>query len=109
MLLHAPKHYRQHGFQKGKCTKTAISYTINQIEKFTLNRQHCVGLFLDIQTAFDTIFPIHIWGCLIDKNIDSDTVAWYNNYLTHRNLHTNITGYEGKVTIGIGFPQGGVC
>ena len=34
---------------------------------------------------------------------------WYYNYLTHRNLHTNITGYEGNVTIDIGFPQGGVC
>ena len=45
----------------------------------------------------------------MDKNIDPDTVAWYYNYLTHRNLQTNITGYEGKVTIGVGFPQGGVC
>ena len=34
MLIQAPIHPRQHGFQKGKCTETAISHTVNQIEKF---------------------------------------------------------------------------
>ena len=109
MLLKDPIHHRQHGFQKGKCTETAISHTVNQIEKFIFKKHHCIGLFLDIQAAFDTISPKHIRDCLIEKNIDSDAVAWYYNYLTHRNLYTNITGYEGNVTIDIGFPQGGVC
>ena len=54
ILLKDPIHHRQHGFQAGKCTETAISHTINQIETFTLNRQHCLGLFLDIQAAFST-------------------------------------------------------
>ena len=98
----------QHGFQKGKFTETAISHTVNQIEKFILNKQHCIGLFLHIQAAFDTISPSYIKDCLIDKHIDSDAVAWYYDYLTHRNLYTNITGYEGRVTIGTGFPLGGV-
>ena len=109
MLIHSPIHSRQHGFQKGKCTETAISHTTNQIEKFIYNKQHCLGLFLDIQAAFDTISPAYIRDCLIEKDLDSDAIAWYYNYLTHRNLLTNITGYEGNVTIDIGFPQGGVC
>ena len=109
MLLTSPIHPRQHGFQRRKCTESAISHTVNQIEKFIFKKQHCIGLFLDIQAAFDTISPKHIRDCLIEKDIDSDAVAWYYNYLTHRNLHTNIAGYEGNVTIDIGFPQGGVC
>ena len=96
MLLKSPIHPRQHGFQRGKCTETAISHTVNQIEKFIYKRQHCVGLFLDIQAAFDTISPTHIKTCLTEKNIDPDAVEWYFDYLTHRNLITNITGYEGK-------------
>ena len=36
-------------------------------------------------------------------------VNWYHNYLTHRNLQVNIGGYDGEMTIDIGFPQGGVC
>ena len=67
------------------------------------------GLFLDIQAAFDTISPNYIKECLLDKQLDKDAVAWYYDYLTHRNLLTNITGYEGKVTVKTGFPQGGVC
>ena len=109
MLLKYPIHIRQHGFQTGKCTETAISHTVNQIEKFILNRQHCIGLFLDIQAAFDTISPAYIKDCLTAKHIDSDAVSWYYDYLTHRNLHTNITGHEDRVTISTGFPQGGVC
>ena len=36
-------------------------------------------------------------------------VNWYYNYLTHRNLKATVGGYNGEVTINIGFPQGGVC
>ena len=108
-LLLAPIHNRQHGFQRGKCTETAMSQTLNQIEKFTLNKQHCVGLFLDIQAAFDTISPDYIKNSLLEKDLDTDAVEWYYDYLTHRNLHTDITGYKGIVTVDTGFPQGGVC
>ena len=66
-LLHSPIHIRQHGFQRGKCTETAMSQTLNQIEKFTLNKQHCIGLFLDIQAAFDTISPDYIKNSLLEK------------------------------------------
>ena len=87
----------------------AISHTVNQIEKFIYKKQHCIGLFLDIQAAFDTISPTYIRDCLHEKDIDSDAIAWYYDYLTHRNLQTDITGYKGRVSIGTGFPQGGVC
>ena len=98
-IKHNPIHTNQHGFQRGKSTDSALSHTVNGIEKFLHKGQHCIGLFLDIQAAFDTISPIHIKHCLTDKNIDPDTVEWYFDYLTHRNLQTNITGYEGKVSI----------
>ena len=52
MLIDQPIHPRQHGFQKGKCTETAISHTTNQIEKFIYNKQHCIGLFLVKQGWF---------------------------------------------------------
>ena len=82
---------------------------MNHIEKFILNRKHCIGLFLDIQAAFDTISPSYIKDCLLAKDIDSDAVSWYYDYLTHRNLYSDITGYAGQIMINTGFPQGGVC
>ena len=34
---------------------------------------------------------------------------WYKGYITHRNLTTEIGGHKETVTVGVGFPQGGVC
>ena len=61
-LVDHPLHMKQHGFQKVKSTETAISNTINEIEKHILNGEHCMGVFLDIQAAFDSITPEHIKG-----------------------------------------------
>ena len=39
--------------------------TVHQIEKHILNREHCMGVFLDIQAAFDSIKPEHIKSALL--------------------------------------------
>ena len=53
-------HKNQHGFQRGKSTDSAISKTVNSIEKGLDNKEYCIGIFLDIQGAFDTICPQYI-------------------------------------------------
>ena len=104
-----PIHKNQHGFQKGKSTESAISKTANTIEKYMEQGKYCIGVFLDIQGAFDTIDPNYIKNKLLEHGGNTDLVGWYYNYLTHRNLKAEIGGFEGEVTIDIGFPQGGVC
>ena len=102
-------HIRQHGFRKNKSTESAISETTNYIEKHMANNEDVIGVFLDIQAAFDTITPSSIKDALLKHNLDNRLVEWYHNFLTHRHLITehNGTTYEGN--IGIGFLQGGVC
>ena len=73
------------------------------------DKKFCIGVFLDIQGAFDTISPQHIKRSLLEHGGDKDLVGWYYNYLTHRNIKAEIGGYNGEVTINIGFPQGRVC
>ena len=104
-----PIHKNQHGFQKGKSTETAISKTVNVIENLMNQRKYCIGLFLDIQGAFDTISPLHIKQTLKQQGGHVGMINWYYNYLTHRNLLADIGGYKGEVSINIGFPKGGVC
>ena len=104
ILKDNPIHKLQHGFQRGKSTDTALSGTVNEIEKYILKGHHCVGLFLDI---IDTIDPIYIKQRLTEHNIEPDIVNWYYNYLIHQNLISNITGHPNKCTISTGFPQGG--
>ena len=108
-LIDNPLHINQHGFQKNKSTDTAISATVNYIEKHIYNNKTVLGVFLDIQAAFDTILPETIKHALLQHNIDTNIVNWYYNYISHRNIYTEQLGVKASGTIGIGFQQGGVC
>ena len=100
---------KQHGFQKGKSTENAISNTVNKIEKHILNNEHGMGVFLDIQAAFDSIMPKHIRNALIKHGCPVDMVEWYYEFLIHRNLETTYENFILSITMDMGFPQGGVC
>ena len=102
-------HNRQHGFRKNKSTKSAISETTNYIEKHMANNEDLIGVFLDIQAAFDTITPVSIKEALLKHNLDNRLVEWYHTFLTHRHLITEHNGVRYEGTIGIGFPQREVC
>ena len=102
-------HKNQHGFRRNRSTESAISDTVNYIEKYITQGKSVLGVFLDIQAAFDTIKPEAIKDALLEHNINPLMVNWYYNYLCHRNLHTEHNGESASATIRIGFPQGGVC
>ena len=108
-LVHFPIHHKQHGFQNGKSTESAISNTTDYIEKFIMNKQHCVGVFLDISSAFDSIKASHVRRALLDHGGDPDLVQWYYNYISHRDIEISLHGTEAAFSTGVGFPQGGVC
>ena len=59
-----PLNRRQHAFQLGKSCDTALSETIDYIEKGIERKQYVLGVFLDIKGAFDNVNPdlslIHI-------------------------------------------------
>ena len=104
-----PLHTNQHGFTKGKCTESAISSTADYIEQFLFERQHCLGVFLDISSAFDSISIEHIRDSLLEHNGDPELVQWYYSYLGKRHLEISLHGDTVHLTTGRGFPQGGVC
>lgn len=104
-----PIHRSQHGFSKGKSTESAVSNTVNFIEKFIFHNEQCLGIFLDISSAFDTISIEHIKTSLLKHGGDIDMVEWYYNYLRHRNLQFTLQNENKTLTTQLGFPQGGVC
>ena len=79
-----PIHKNQHGFQRGLSTETAISKTVNYIEKHINSGREVLGVFLDIQAAFDTICPKHIKASLLKHGADPDVAEFYYNYITVR-------------------------
>ena len=104
-----PIHALQHGFTKGKCTESAISNTADYIEEFLFKKQHCLGVFLDISSAFDSISIDHIRTTLLAHNGTPDMVEWYYSYLGRRYLEVELHGERVNLTTATGFPQGGVC
>ena len=105
-----PIHTAQHGFTRGKCTESAISRTLDYIEQQLFKkRHHCLGVFLDISSAFDSISIDHIKKCLLEHNGTADMVEWYHSYLGRRYLEVELHGETVQLTTSTGFPQGGVC
>ena len=99
-------HSKQHGFRSDQNTVTAISEVADFIGQNIFFSKQVLAVFLDIQAAFDTIDPKHIKQMLLSKNLDSDLVEWYYEYITHRNITVTINDTTISKTISTGFPQG---
>ena len=104
-----PIHAMQHGFTKGQCTESAISNTIDTIKQHLFEKEHCLGIFLDISSAFDSISIHHIKQTLLEHNGSPKMVEWYFSYLGRRYLEVELHGEIVHLTTATGFPQGGVC
>ena len=55
VLENNPLNKNQHGFRRDKNTETAISSNTDNIEKHIMYGKPVIGVFLNIQAAFDTI------------------------------------------------------
>ena len=109
MLEHHPINDNQHGFRAGYSTETAISETVNKIEKHIMEGEYCLGVFLDIQSAFDTIKPEYIAKSLDKHGAPEDLSAWYKNYLTYRRITIEGKNSSYSTVVEEGVQQGGVC
>ena len=104
-----PIHDRQHGFTKGKSTEVAVSNTADRAEYYLYKKQKCLGIFLDISSAFDSISITHIRDMLFKHGGQQDQVMWYFDTLGERHLEINLQGESIQATANTGFPQGGVA
>ena len=108
-LKSKPIHHKQHGFTKGKSTDSALSNTVNYIEWALFRYRKCLGVFLDISSAFDSIYIDHIRDALLAHGGLADAVRWYHGYLGERHLEVSLQDETVMAHTGTGFPQGGVA
>ena len=52
-LVENPMSNDQYGFRKGRSTATAVSALVDKIERNILREKYALGVFLDIEGAFD--------------------------------------------------------
>ena len=104
-----PLQKAQHGFTRKKGTETAASNVVTFIENNIYSKQHCIGVFLDISSAFDTIRPDHIKEEMTKRINNEHLVNWYYEYLKHRDMEFELQGTKTTISKSLGFPQGGVA
>jgi ribonuclease HI len=98
----------QHAFRKQRGTDTALSCMAERIEHALVNKRFALGVFLDIQGAFDNVTPSSIVRGLRQKRADPTTVRWYEQYLMNRSMETEVKGITVQRRLTRGTPQGGV-
>ena len=98
----------QHGFRKGKSTESAIHILTRRIEDAMTTGNYSLGVFLDIEQAFDAISFAAIRAALIDANIPSTITEWIHHMVSNRYITLTYCGSTVTKRASKGSPQGGV-
>ena len=103
-----PLHASQHAFRVGRSTDTALSQLVDTVEEAFSRKEYALGVFLDIQGAFDNVIPARVIEGLARRGVPPKHVAWYKHYLYGRRMSTEYKGVSIQRHLTLGTPQGGV-
>ena len=98
----------QFGFRKRKSTEAAIHRLTRKIEDAIQNGQFALGVFLDVEGAFDNIKYNSIWKALNKAKVPPIVANWIREMLNDRSIILELHGYQIKKKIFKGCPQGGI-
>ncbi|PNF39304.1 hypothetical protein B7P43_G16557 [Cryptotermes secundus] len=82
---------KQHGFCKGKTTKTAIAEFIEGVYKSLDEKEVSIGLFLDLSKAFDLVNHDILLRKMTRMGIRGVALKWFQTYLERREQKVEIT------------------
>jgi ribonuclease HI len=101
-------HHNQHAFRKGHSTEIALNKVLNKIETSLFKKEFCVGIFLDIEGAYDNIDPAAIVASMHKHKIPPCIIHWFQQYTQNRTCECTIGGdtFQRETTSGV--TQGGV-
>ena len=102
-------HPSQYGFQKGLSCEQAILELQDRIVDMMKNKNCCVGVFMDLSKAFDTLDHQILLSKLYHYGVRGVSLDWFRNYLSDRSqyVHVNNTNSE-LLPITCGVPQGSI-
>lgn len=97
----------QYGFRSKKSTEDAVLNLTSLITHYVDKGEKCVGIFLDLQKAFDTVsIPILI-ARLENIGIRGTPLNWLKNYLSDRKQRVRIDNLDSvSYACNFGIPQG---
>ena len=99
----------QFGFHSGHSTDHAlVSLTDNSKSSLDKNRFVC-GIFIDLQTAFDTVNHDILLSKLEHYGIGGNSLTWFKSYLNDGKHFVSVNGHSSSVCNSTcGVPQGSV-
>ena len=98
----------QFGFRKRKSTEAAIHKLTRRIEDSIQHGQLGLGIFLDVEGAFDNIKFSSIHKALLEAKIPSGIADWIKTMLLDRTITLHLHGLSFTRKIYRGCPQGGI-
>ena len=99
----------QFGFRQQYSTSHAIITLVERINSALNSGNIIVGVFLDLQKAFDTVNHDLLLKKLYSYGIRGNTLCWFKSYLTNRKQYVNINKTKSEIkNITCGIPQGSV-
>ena len=100
-------HVNQFGFTRGKSTDTALHELVMRIEEAIINKKFALGIFLDIEGAFDNVPFEVINHSLAQFNFPGAVQRWIDYILRRRLLEFSLNDVTIVKNPKKGFPQGG--
>lgn len=98
----------QYGFKKGSSTEAAVLNLTNKIQEALKNDEHAIGIFLDIQGAFDNLPHCAISKALNTTAAKGMVADWIMHMIKNRQIILKTSGKSITRKITKGCPQGGV-
>jgi len=74
----------QYGFLEGRSTAQAVLDLVNYISVAINNGEYCVGVFLDVKKAFDTVNHKILLKKLENAGVRGVALRWFENFLKNR-------------------------
>lgn len=99
----------QFGFRHNKSTNDATHLLTTKIASYLDRNLSCIGIFIDLAKAFDTISTTVLLKKLEKSGIRGSTLDWFRSYLTDRRQCVRVGNYQSSVKhIRFGVPQGSI-
>jgi hypothetical protein len=108
VLALKPLHPNQHAYQAGKSVETALRQLVVLVEKALDQQEVALGVFLDIEGAFDNTSYDSVCAALSRHGAEYTIVRWVRAALEGRRATASLGGHSRSVAVSKGCPQGGV-
>ena len=95
----------QFGFRKQYSTSHALIKLTENIRKALDDGNIGCEVFVDLQKAFDTVDHEILLAKLNQYGICGVSNDWFKSYLSNRNQHVSINGYDSGLAIKCNIPQ----